>query len=178
MHDTKWHWMNEVYEYFSWSMNGETLLHHSSLGVTFSFKVCTMIPEGSPVSAYCDKPAALLEHFSWKLHGKLFIYRLYAFPGNPPSRQTPPQGSSELTHLYCKCNLWHIGDFCRSSRCEKWEQLCISYLWHWNNAGTPPDLRYAFHRLRERERTGVKEPSRASWAWFGQAVYSLRLRLL
>lgn len=50
--------MNELYEYISWSMNGEMLLHHSSLGVTFSIKACTMLSAGSPVSAHCDQASS------------------------------------------------------------------------------------------------------------------------
>ncbi len=60
--------------------------------------------------------------------------------------------------------------FCRSSRCETREYWSVfprgardTYLWHRDNAGTPPELRY-LSQDQEREETGVEEPHGASWA--------------
>lgn len=117
--------------------------------------------------------------FLWKLHGKLFIYRLYAFPGNPPSRHTPPQVPVHWLTSIVNATYDTLGSRWGLLQVFKmWEVRAALYLWLWNNAGTPPDLRYAFHRLRERERTGVKEPYGEHPGPDLVKPYSLRLRLL
>lgn len=149
----------ELYEYISWSMNGEMLLRHSSLGVTFSIKAVhnafgripcqCILRSGQQLcwSIYCGKYMA----------NYLFIDTMHFLEIHLQDKllhKVPVHWLASIVNATFDTRV--TGDFCRSSRCEKWEQLCISYIWHWNNAGTRPDLRYTFHRLRERERTGVK----------------------